>query len=233
MTPGSSSKAWWRFPAVLVALIAIPVAAGIHRLVQLATGAPITHDDVRFFAAPIPVVVHIVGASLFCVLGALQFAPAFRRRSPRWHRITGRILVGCGLAAALSGLWMTAFYPWGQGDGALLFVIRLLVGSGMTASLVLGYAAMRRRDVASHRAWLTRAYALGMGAGTQALLGIPVTVISGTPGVATRTTFMFAGWAINLALAEWGLRRISGASLQVRRADVELSSEGGRELARV
>src|SRR6185295_10489214 len=80
MTPGpTKSSAWWRFPAALMALIAIPVAAGVHRLVVLAVGAPVTHDDVRFFAAPIPVVVHIIGASLFCVLGALQFAPAFRR----------------------------------------------------------------------------------------------------------------------------------------------------------
>lgn len=233
MTSRPNVKAGWRFPAVLVALIAIPVAAGIHRLVQLATGAPVTHDDVRFFAAPTPVVVHIIGASLFCVLGAFQFAPAFRRRYPRWHRITGRLLVICGMAAALSGLWMTVFYPPGQGDGEIIFVTRLLVGSGMAASLVLGYAAIRRRDVSSHRAWLTRAYALGMGAGTQALLGIPVTVLFGTPGVVTRTTFMVGGWAINVALAEWGLRRISAGSLQVRRADVELPPEGGRELARV
>ncbi|HYV45078.1 MAG TPA: DUF2306 domain-containing protein [Myxococcaceae bacterium] len=208
-----------------MALIAIPVAAGVHRLVVLAVGAPVTHDDVRFFAAPIPVVVHIIGASLFCVLGALQFAPAFRRRSPRWHRLAGRVLVAGGLAAALSGLWMTVFYPPGQGDGALLFVFRLFFGSGMAASLVLGFVAARRRDFASHRAWLARAYAIGMGAGTQALLGLPLTLIFGPPGVPLRTTFMFAGWALNLALAEWGL--------QVRRAHAELPAEGGGELARV
>ena len=50
-------------------------------------------------------------------------------------------------------------------------------------------------------------YAIGMGAGTQALLGIPVTVLFGTPGVTVRTTFMFAGWAINLAVAEYVIRR--------------------------
>jgi len=214
------------FLAAMVVLMAVPVAAGIHRLVQLAAGTAVAPDDARFFAAPIPVVVHIIGASLFCVLGALQFAPAFRRRSPRWHRIAGRILIACGMAAALSGLWMTVFYPPAANDGQLLFVIRLLVGSGMAASLVLGLTAARRRDIASHRAWLSRAYALGMGAGTQALLGIPVTVLFGTPGVSTRTAFMFAGWALNLALVEWGL-------LQLRRAGAKLLPEGGRELARV
>src|SRR5262249_40392327 len=42
------------FLAAMVVLMAVPVAAGIHRLVQLATGAPTAPDDVRFFAAPIP-----------------------------------------------------------------------------------------------------------------------------------------------------------------------------------
>jgi len=213
-------------PAALVALIAIPVAAGVHRLVELAGGAPITRDNARFFAAPVPVVVHIIGASLFCVLGALQFVPAFRRRSPRWHRIAGRVLVGCGLAAALSGLWMAVSYPREEmGDGVVLVAFRLLFGSGMAASLVLGFVAARRRDFASHRAWLARAYAIGMGAGTQALLGLPLTLIFGPPGVPLRTAFMFAGWALNLAVAEWGL--------QVRRAHAELPAEGRGELARV
>lgn len=217
----------------LVAFIAIPVVLGIRRLVELAGGAAITPDNARFFAKPVPVVVHIVGASLFCVLGAFQFAPAFRRRSPRWHRIAGRLLVGCGLAAALSGVWMTVSYSPIPGDGPVLFALRLLFGAAMAGSLVLGFVAMRRRDVAAHRAWLTRGYAIGMGAATQAFLGIPIAVISGAPSVTTRTAFMFAGWAINLAVAEWGLRRISRASLQLRRADVELPAEGGRELARV
>ena len=40
----------------------------------------------------------------------------------------------------------------------------------MTASIVLAWAAIRQRDVARHRAWMVRAYALGQGAGTQVLI---------------------------------------------------------------
>jgi uncharacterized membrane protein len=232
MNPDPNPKSGWRFSVALVALIAIPVALGIRRLVELAGGA-ITPDNARFFASPIPVVVHIPCASLFCVLGAFQFVPAFRRRNPRWHRLAGRVLVGCGLAAALSGLWMTVFSLRVEDEGPLLIAIRLLAGFGMTASLVLGVAAILRKDVASHRAWLTRGYAIGMGAGTQALLGIPLALLFGPSGMALRTAFMFAGWALNLAVAEWGLRRASRATLQLRRADPELALEGRRELARV
>ena len=37
----------------------------------------------------------------------------------------------------------------------------------MAACLVLGVAAIRRRDIAAHRAWMIRAYAIGLAAGTQ------------------------------------------------------------------
>ena len=59
------------------------------------------------------------------------------------------------------------FYSGAPG-GVLLWTIRLLVGSTMAAAIVLGFTAIRRRDIAAHRAWMIRAYALGLGAGTQA-----------------------------------------------------------------
>ena len=47
---------------------------------------------------------------------------------------------------------MTLFYPWPKGDGELLYGLRLLFGSAMVVSIVLGFAAIRRRDVPRHRA---------------------------------------------------------------------------------
>jgi uncharacterized membrane protein len=193
--------------AALVLLIAVPVAAGVVRLTQLASGAAVTPENARFFASPVPVVVHIIGASLFCVLGAFQFAPKFRRKHPKWHRVTGRVLVPCGLAAGLSGLWMTLFYPRPPGDGDLLAVFRVLAGSAMVASLVLGFVLVRRRDFAGHRAWMMRGYALGQGAGTQVLTILPWTLLAGTPSVFIRALLMGAAWLINLAVAEWLIRR--------------------------
>ena len=113
----------WLVPTLLIALSAAPIAGGIVRLVQLAGGAEITPDNARFFAAPLPVVLHIISVGLYCLLGAFQFAPGFRQRQPTWHRAAGRILVPCGLIAALSGLWLTQFYPPVDGDGPLLYGI--------------------------------------------------------------------------------------------------------------
>ena len=188
-------------------LCAIPLAAGAVRLVTLAAGAEVTPENARFFAAPLPVVLHIVAAAAYIVLGAFQFVPGFRRRRPGWHRRVGRLLVGAGLVAALSGLWMAQFYRLPAHDGALLYGFRLLFGSLMALSIVLGVAAIRRRELARHRAWMMRGYALGLGAGTQVLtLGVGEIVL-GPPGEVARGLLMGAAWAINLAVAEWLIRR--------------------------
>lgn len=204
----SFTKAEWLITAGLIVLSVIPVIAGSFRLNQLlGGGVEITPDNARFFAAPLPVVLHIISVTIYCLLGAFQFAPGFRRRKPDWHRAAGRILIPYGLVAALTGLWMAQFYPHIQYDGAILYVIRLLVGSAMILFICLGFAAIRRRNIPSHRPWMMRSYALGLGAGTQVLTHLPWYLFPSIHGELARTLFMAAGWGINLALVEWILLR--------------------------
>jgi uncharacterized membrane protein len=197
----------WRAPFLLVLLSLVPVAAGTSRLAELAAGAEITAANARFFAAPIPVVLHILCVVPFSVLGAFQFSAAFRRRKPGWHRSVGRVLVMCGLVAALTGLWMTLSYPWPAGDGEAVYVLRLLFGTAMAACIALAVDAIRRRDFASHGAWMMRGYAIGMGAGTQVLTHLPWFILVGTPDETTRGILMGAGWVINVIVAESIIRR--------------------------
>jgi uncharacterized membrane protein YozB (DUF420 family) len=204
--PRKAGSAKWLVVGLLM-LSAIPLTAGAFRLAELFGGAVITPANARFFAMPLPVVLHILSACVFAVLGAFQFATAFRRSRPGWHRIAGRLLVSCGLLVGLSGLWMTLFYPRAAGTGDLLYALRLLFGSGMIVSIVLGFAAIRRRDVKRHRAWMMRGYAIGLGAGTQALTQGIGALILGPPTDLSGALLMGAGWAINLAVAEWAIRR--------------------------
>lgn len=209
-----SSKRQWLVPAGLVLLSLVPVVAGAVRVTELSGGAALTPENARFVTSPVPVVVHIVGASLYCLLGAFQFVPGLRRRRPGWHRTAGRVLVPFGLAAALSGLWMTVFYARPPADDLLLTPIRLVFGTAMAACLVLGVAAIRRRDIPRHRAWMARGYAIGLGAGTQVFTHLPWVLLLGAPDETTRAVLMGAGWVINLAVAELViLRRRAGARL--------------------
>jgi uncharacterized membrane protein len=188
-------------------LTLVPAAVGVGRLAQIAGGAAITAANERFFSAPIPVVLHILTVIPYCIVGAFQFPRAFRRRHRGWHRAAGRVLAPLGLIAALSGLWMAHFYPWPEGDGELLYIFRLVFGSAMVASIVLALFAIRRRDFATHGAWMMRGYAIGIGAGTQVFTHLPWFILFGKPPELPRALLMGAGWAINLAVAEWIIRR--------------------------
>ena len=55
MTIQTSTRRQWRVPAALMVLCAVPVLAGAFRIAQLTSGAPITPDNARFFASPVPV----------------------------------------------------------------------------------------------------------------------------------------------------------------------------------
>jgi uncharacterized membrane protein len=205
--PAKAVWAAWLVPAALIVLSAIPVIAGAVRITELTGGAEVTPGNARFFASPLPVVLHIFSASLYALLGAFQFAPSLRRRKRSWHRVAGWLLIPCGLAAALSGLWMTLFYPWPEGDGTLLYGLRLLFGSAMVLSLVLGVVAIRQRDFVGHGAWMIRGYAIGLGAGTQVLTLLVGELIAGPPSEFSRALLMGAAWVINLAVAEWIIRK--------------------------
>jgi hypothetical protein len=79
--------------------------------------------------------------------------------------------------------------------------------------LFLGFAAVMRRDIPCHRAWMMRSYALGLGAGTQVFTHIPWFLFPSIQGELARTLSVSAGWAMNMVVAEWlisrGLRRRS------------------------
>jgi uncharacterized membrane protein len=205
----------WRVPTALVTLSVIPVLAGTARLIELAGGPAIIPADPRFTTSPLPVVVHIVSAAAYAVLGALQFSAALRRRRPRWHRAAGRVLVVAGLGVALSALWLTLFFPPQEDSGPLLYMLRLVFGSGMVAGLGLGFASIRRGDITTHRAWMTRAYAIALAAGTQAFTEGVGGALFGH-GVLALDASRGAGWIINLAIAEWAIRRRLGAGARSR-----------------
>ncbi|CAN5904701.1 DUF2306 domain-containing protein [soil metagenome] len=207
VSPTKDPFGWW-LPAALIALSAIPVVAGAVRVAGLAGGRTITPDNARYVAMPAPVVLHVIGVSVFCLLGAFQFSTGFRRRRPGWHRRAGRLVAACGLLSASSGLWMTGFYPIPQAlQGPILHGVRMAVGTAMMTSIVLAVVFAARGQLARHRAWMIRAYALGQGAGTQLLILGPWVLVAREPSGVLRDLLMSLAWGINVFAAEWIIRR--------------------------
>jgi hypothetical protein len=189
---------------VLLLLNGVPIAAGIERMVGM--GLP-TPENARFVGSPIATALHIVSSSVFGLVGIGQFIDGFRRRYAAWHRRAGWVLAISGLVSALSGLWMTGFFPRVKGDSDLLDLFRLIFGVAMVVCLLFGLYHGRRRNFQQHSAWMIRGYAIGMGAGTQVVLFIPWVVLVAPPGALERALLLGAGWATNLLLAEWWVAR--------------------------
>lgn len=192
-------------PAALIVLVVIPALGGVARLVELAGGQTNLPPKPAVTAAPLPLILHIVTGIAYAVLGAFQFVPALTRRRRIWHRIDGRIVVVLGLVVAFTALWMNQITPRDSGAAVLLYVFRLVAGSGMATAAVLGVTSIRRGDVRAHRAWMTRSYALAFGAATQVFtIGIGQAVVGKTELM--NALMNGTAWILNLAIAEHAIR---------------------------
>ncbi len=194
-----------RGPAALLAVSVIPLVAGSLRVLEIAGGPQLLPANPRIEDSPFPLVVHVVAAAVYVVAGAFQFPARIRRAHRTWHRRAGRVLVAAALLVAGSGIWMTLAYPGAPG-GLLLWAIRLVAGSAIAVGVVLGVTAIRRRDVAAHRAWMIRAYALAAAAGTQTLTQGLGEGLFGTTELSTALS-VGAGWVVNALVAEAVIRR--------------------------
>jgi len=202
-----ATRSDWLVPTGLIVLSLVPALAGTARLAQIG-GGQATAENARFLAAPVPIVLHITAAITYSILGAFQFSPGFRKRNRGWHRLAGRVLLPCAYIVAISGLWMAFTYPWPAYDGVAVFTERLVFGTAMLASLVIGTDALRRRKYSEHGNWMIRAYAIGLGAGTQVITHLPwFILVDLKPGLTPRAIMMGLGWVINIMVAEWIIRR--------------------------
>jgi uncharacterized membrane protein len=201
----SGRSDWW-VPLPLIALSLIPIVFGTLRVIEIFGGPHVMPANPRIAASPSPAAAHIIGGGVFLLIGAFQLSRRIRTRWRNWHRRAGRVLMTLGLAAALAAVWLTLFYPRQTGTGLILQTSRVLFALAMATSIVFGYRAIRRHDVAQHRAWMMRAYALGLGAGTQAFtIGFGEAIFGKT--VLTTDLSTAAGWIVNISVAEYLIRR--------------------------
>lgn len=156
---------------------------------------------------------HIVGGGLALVLGPLQFWRGLRSRHPRVHRWTGRTYL---TAVGIGGLAALAIAPVNDAGLVGLFgfgglgVVWLVTGT-------LAYRAIRRGDVANHRAWMMRNFALTYAAVTLRIW-LPLLIVAQLPFLSGGFDFdaVFANayaavpflcWLPNLVVAEWLIAR--------------------------
>ncbi len=136
------------------------------------------------------------------VLGPLQFVRRIRSRHLQFHRWSGRVFVSVGLVVGLSALAMSYTTSIGGANetaATTLFAIVFLF------DLVKAFVHIRRRQIAQHREWMIRAYAIGLAVATvRPIVGVffatsPFTHL--TPHEFFGTAF-WLGFTVNLIAAE-------------------------------
>lgn len=138
----------------LILLSLIPMLGGLMRLRGLSIGDATMDGHARFAADPIPAVLHIIGATSFATLGALQFLPSLRRNA--WHRLVGRVISALGIVAMLAGTWMILTWPHKPLDSAYLSFFRVTAALAMAGFIAFSVREARRGAIDSHARWIAR-----------------------------------------------------------------------------
>ncbi len=154
---------------IVVVLVLIALVVATRRALTLAgitkTGVnpKFGGTDKGFGLHPVLTFVHIIPGALFVILAPLQFIPKIRSRYLWFHRWSGRVLVVLGLIIGISALIMSFTAAIGGANetaATTVFAILFLV------SLVKGLYHIRRHEVALHREWMIRMFAIALAIAT-------------------------------------------------------------------
>lgn len=154
----------WGSAAFLLAFLATgfaiyAVRLGIEGLSGNLTDTSRLYSDV--IAANLSIFSHMIAGGLITLLVPLQMIPIIRRRWPRLHRWSGRVLVVMGLFTALGGLGYIALR--GTIGGPHMSVAFAIYGvlTGLAAGQSYRHARAKRFDL--HRDWALRFMVLAVG----------------------------------------------------------------------
>lgn len=182
--------------------------AGVIALYAFATafvGAPIFPPNLKesFLARPWGIYPHAFFGGVAMILGPFQFHRGLLGRNRARHRTLGQVYVTACLITGTAGLYM-AFYSYGGivthlGFGGL--ALALLTTTG------LAFRAIKARQVATHREWMIRSYAM-VYAAVALRIQIPLLMVA-TQGDFDVTYRIVAWlcWVPNVIVAELIVRR--------------------------
>jgi uncharacterized membrane protein len=164
---------------------------------------------------------HVVPGALFFVFVPLQFSARLRARYLNLHRWSGRILLFVVTVSLLPGLFFGIVLPFG---GPAEAVTIAAVGVFFLYAMATAFRAIRRGDVARHREWMIRMFAVTLAIGTVRLIGAPIDFVLMPYRVPPAKLFVLlivTAWVLTIGGAECWIRytRRSISDLRSQTAD--------------
>jgi uncharacterized membrane protein len=224
-----------QFPWGLMAFLAIGVA--IAAIAPYATFNPSNFNNAtaRFANEStlryVGLFVHAFSGGIALILGPFQFLAKLRSRRPTLHRWMGRVYLIAILFGGLSAFLIAPGMISGLvGEFGLVMLAILWLWTGFMA-----YANIRAGNVASHREWMIRNYALTFAAVTLRLW-LGMLIAAQLPFLETKyagdfdalfvevyRVVMWISWVPNLIIAEMIIQR--GRAPQVSSAKNQIASQ--------
>lgn len=159
----------WSVLALLIAVVlvsfGIRLAVDVPNLVAGTVPGPDAFEQ-RYALHPATAYVHMVPGVIYLLGAPLQLSRRFRSRHLGLHRRLGRIVLAAGVVSGVAAIVVGLCFPYG---GALEASAAVVFGAWFLAALVLAYRAVQRRDIARHRRFMIRAFAVGLAVGTARL----------------------------------------------------------------
>lgn len=162
--------------------------------------------DRRFAAHPHATLLHTLPGGAFLILASLQFSRRLRRRHVALHRWSGRLLLALGSVAVSTGLYFGLLQPYAGWGEALAIA---LVGALFLTAAALAFLAIRRGQVARHREWMIRVFAVAIGISTVRVVALFLDTLLSPVGFTPKALFvasLWTGWGITLGAAELWIR---------------------------
>ena len=162
--------------------------------------------DGRFAAHPLLTLLHVLPGGLLLTLAPLQFSRRIRSRRIQFHRWSGRVLILATFIVVATALYFGVLMPYGGPSEALATA---LFGGFCLVAVGRAFFAIRRRQVARHREWMIRAFAIAIGISTIRVVGGVFDIFLTPAGYRSPEIFVLAlwsGWLITLGVAELWIR---------------------------
>jgi uncharacterized membrane protein len=199
-----------RFARATLVFLCLAVSLYAVAVYGLLPVGALVHPDMKpaYEARAGAIALHVFSAVFALALGAFQFNAGLRASRPKLHRAMGRAYLGVGvLIGGLSGLYLAG----GAFGGP---VARVGFAALALAWLYTGwraYTAIRAGEVASHRAWMLRNFALTTAAVTLRIY-LPVSMLAGIPFELAYPAIAWLCWVPNLLVAGYILGRCRSSS---------------------
>jgi uncharacterized membrane protein len=120
----------------------------------------------------------VIPGAICLALAPFQFSETLRKRSLNTQRFAGRVLSAIGLVVGATALFLGLIVPY---SGVSEQLVIGFFGVLFLFSIVRGFLYIRSKEIALHREWMMRAFAIGLSIATMRLIFIPALIIVGNP----------------------------------------------------